>query len=108
MLEVLPPPIQTLALSARLLLLTSFPGSTEIPDTKAKLVGFGYGGGYKDVVATLQLSKKSVKIGLAHGATLLDPSSLLKGAGKVHRHIEFRTLEQLRRPREFAVDYLRL
>jgi hypothetical protein len=44
------------------------------------------------------LSKKSVKIGLGHGATLSDPSSLMKGAGKVHRHIELRTPEQLQRP----------
>jgi hypothetical protein len=33
-----------------------------------------------------------------HGATLSDPSSLLKGAGRVHRHIELRTAEQLQRP----------
>jgi hypothetical protein len=58
----------------------------------------GYCLGYKDVVATLLLSKKGVKIGLAHGATLSDPTSLLKGAGKVHRHIELRTPEQLQRP----------
>ena len=97
LLEVLPAPVQALALSARLLLLTSIPGSTEIPDTKAKLVGYGYGLGYKDIVATLLLSKKSVKIGLAHGATLSDPTSLLKGTGKVHRYIELRTPEQLQR-----------
>ena len=98
LLEVLPAPVQALALSARLLLLTSIPGSTEIPDTKAKVVGYGYGLGYKDVVATLLLSKKGVKIGLARGAGLSDPTSLLKGAGKVHRHIELRTPEQLQRP----------
>jgi hypothetical protein len=98
MLEILPTPIQALALSGRQLLLSSVPGATELPDTKAKLIGYGYGLGYKDIVATLLLSKKSVKIGLSHGAALSDPSSLLKGAGKVHRHIEFRTLEQLRRP----------
>jgi Domain of unknown function (DU1801) len=96
--DVLPVPVQTLALSVRQLLLTSIPGANEIPDAKAKLVGYGYGLGYKDVVATLLLSKKSVKIGLAQGANLSDPSSLLKGAGKVHRYIELRNPEQLHRP----------
>jgi hypothetical protein len=90
--------VQALALSARQLLQVSIPGAIEIPDTKAKLIGYGYGPGYKDVVATLLLSKKSVKIGLAGGASLSDPSSLLKGAGKVHRYIEPRKLEQLHQP----------
>lgn len=98
LLEAFPDPVQALAFSARQLLLISIPGATEIPDTKAKLVGYGYGHGYKDIVATLLLSKKGVKIGLAHGATLPDPCLLLRGSGKIHRYIEIRTPEQLERP----------
>jgi hypothetical protein len=36
-----------------------------------------------------------VKLGLAGGAMLADPHGLLAGAGKVHRHIPMRTLEDL-------------
>jgi hypothetical protein len=94
---MLPAQVQELALSARQLVLTALPDAVELPDPKAHLVGYGYGTGYKDVVATLILSKTGVKIGLAHGASLPDPAALLRGAGKVHRHIDVRTQEQLRR-----------
>jgi hypothetical protein len=92
----LPALVQELALAARQLLLAALPDAIEIPDAKAKLVGYGYGTGYKDIVATLLLSKTGVKIGLAQGASLPDPTSLLQGAGKVHRYVEVRTQEQLR------------
>jgi hypothetical protein len=49
------------------------------------------------MVATLILSTGGVKIGLVRGASLLDPSALLKGAGKVHRYIEISTRDQLLR-----------
>jgi hypothetical protein len=96
--EMLPAPVQELALSSRKLVLTALPDAIEISDEKAKVVGYGYGSGYKDVVATLILSKTGVKIGLAYGASLPDPASLLHGTGKVHRYIEVRRQEQLRRP----------
>jgi hypothetical protein len=41
-------------------------------------------------------AKAGVKIGLAYGASLPDPNSLLRGVGKIHRHIEVRTQAQLR------------
>jgi|SRR5450432_3413202 hypothetical protein len=91
-----PAPVQELALCARQLLLSALPEAIELPDAKANLVGYGYGTGYKDVVATLILSKVGVKIGLAQGACLPDPTLLLHGAGKVHRHIDIRAREQLR------------
>jgi hypothetical protein len=94
----LPDPVQELAHSARRLVLATVPDAIEIPDAKAKLIGYGYGAGYKDMVATLILSKTGIKIGLVQGASLPDPASLLKGAGRVHRYIDVRTAEQLRRP----------
>jgi hypothetical protein len=92
-----PASVQKLARSARRLVLDSIPGATEIPDAKARLVGYGYGTGYKDIVATIILSKMGVKIGLAHGASLTDPAALLRGAGKIHRHIDIRSDEHLGR-----------
>lgn len=95
--STLPDAVQELAHSARQLVLATVPDAIEIPDAKAKVIGYGYGAGYKDMVATLILSKAGIKIGLVQGASLPDPASLLNGAGKVHRYIDVRTVEQLRR-----------
>jgi hypothetical protein len=95
---VRPAAVRDLALAARQLILGTLPGAIELADPKANLVGYGYGTGYKDLVATLILSKTGVKIGLVQGASLPDPASLLQGAGKVHRYVDIRTQEQLRRP----------
>jgi hypothetical protein len=97
LLAVFPAPVRTLALSARDFVLATLPDAVEIPDAQAKLIGYGYGPGYKDMVVALILSKHGVKIGLVQGASLPDPAALLKGAGKVHRYIEIFTRDQLLR-----------
>jgi hypothetical protein len=38
-----------------------------------------------------------VKLGLAYGADLPDPKGLLAGAGKVHRHIAFKSVAEMKR-----------
>jgi hypothetical protein len=93
-----PAAVHELALAARELILAALPGAIEVADPKANLVGYGYGSGYRDMVATLILSKTGVKIGLVQGASFPDPASLLRGAGKVHRYVDVRTQEQLRQP----------
>ena len=97
LLAVFPAPVQTLALCARDFVLAALPDAVEIPDAEAKVIGYGYGPGHKDMVVALILSKGGVKIGLVQGASLPDPSALLKGAGKVHRYIEISTRDQLLR-----------
>ena len=91
-------PAQTQALIsvARAALMASFPGATETVDIKARVLGYGYGPGYKDTVATLILSKSGVKIGVPYGAQLADPAGLLTGQGKVHRHVPIETEAQLK------------
>jgi hypothetical protein len=73
--------------AARCTLLSGFPGCVETVDSKARLLGYSYGPGYKGTVATLILSKTGVKIGVPFGASLKDPKHLLAGEGKVHRHV---------------------
>ena len=81
------PEIQKLINSTRRTLRAAFPGCAETADSKARLLGYSYGPGYKGTVATLILSKKGVKIGVPYGASLKDPTNLLAGGGKVHRHV---------------------
>jgi hypothetical protein len=93
-----PPDIRDLALKARTLLAELLPGAEETIDFSVKLVGFGYGPGYKGLVCTLLLSKSGVKVGIAHGAELPDPNKILQGSGKVHRHVPLRTKADLKQP----------
>jgi hypothetical protein len=93
-----PPEVQELALAASGLLLEALPGAEVSFDETAKVIGYGYGSGYKGIVCTLLLSRTGVKIGIARGAELPDPKQLMQGSGKVHRHVQLRTVADLRRP----------
>jgi len=93
-----PPEVRGLALAARGCLAAALPGAEETLDETAKVIGYGYGPWYKGVVCTLLLSKTGVKLGVAHGAALPDPSQLMQGEGKVHRHVPLRTTADLEQP----------
>ena len=84
--------------ASRQLLTTAFPGSAETADLKAGLIAYGYGPGYRNMVATLILGRHSVKIGIPYSAGFDDPSRLLAGTGKVHRHIAIASIGDLGRP----------
>ena len=90
--------VEVLALRARELVLNALPGASEELDSTGKLIGYGYGPGYTGTVCTLIMSQKGVKIGIVRGAALPDPHRLMGGAGKVHRHVDLRTLDDLAQP----------
>ena len=92
-----PPDVQVLAARTRELILASLPAVEETVDTSARLVGYGYGPGYKGMVCTLIPSKKGVKLGIYRGSELPDPKGLLEGSGKVHRHVPLATPADLRK-----------
>jgi hypothetical protein len=91
------PAIEPIADACRRFLSSAFPGSAETADPKAGLIAYGYGAGYKNVVATLILGRHSVKIGIPHSAGFDDPSRLLAGTGKVHKHIVVESVSDLGR-----------
>ena len=92
------PAIEPIVDECRRLLTSAFPGSAETTDPKAGLIAYGYGPGYKNVVATLILGRQSVKIGVPYSAAFDDPFRLLAGTGKVHRHIAVDSVSDLGRP----------
>jgi hypothetical protein len=92
------PQVQDLVLAAREFLATTLAGSEETLDESARLMGYGYGPGYKGLVCTLLFSKSGAKIGIVNGAALPDPKHLMQGAGKVHRHVPLRTAADLKQP----------
>jgi hypothetical protein len=93
-----PPEVSEVALAARNLLSRAFAGAKETLDESAKLIGYSYGPGYKGVVCTLILSRTGVKLGIVRGAELSDPKQLMRGSGKVHRHVQLQTIGDLKRP----------
>jgi hypothetical protein len=93
-----PSDVQALAHSARRLIRRLLPKVKETVDASAPVIGFGYGPGYRGTVCTLILSKSGVKLGLARGSELDDPRGLLRGTGKVHKHVQLHSAADLRQP----------
>jgi hypothetical protein len=91
-------PVQEIAAAARAWLKGVLPNVEEAADVPAKLVGYGYGPGYKNAVCNLILSQNEVKLGTVFGASLPDPKKLMTGAGKVHSHVPLRSPADLERP----------
>ena len=49
-------------------------------------------------MCTLILSQTGVKLGIPYGAAMPDPNALMRGAGKVHRHVVLQTPADLKQP----------
>ena len=98
LLDNYPPQVQHLTKSVRNFLMQVLPDVSEIVDTPAKVIGYGYGPGYKDSICTIILSQKGIKVGLYKGTELPDPAMLLKGTGKVHKYVELKSEKELQIP----------
>ena len=92
------PEIQKRVNSTRRILRAAFPGCAETADSKARLLGYSYGPGYKGTVATLILMQKVRQMGVPYLASLKDPTNLLAGGGKVHRHVAVAEPADLKAP----------
>ena len=90
-----PDNVQTLALHARKLLREWLPDAKETEDPSARMFAYAYGPGYRGVICTLILSKAGIKLGIVGGASFVDRHKLLRGEGKVHRHVPLKTVEDL-------------
>jgi uncharacterized protein DUF5655 len=71
--------------------------------TDSENIGFGLGTGYKGLIFTVAPHREHVTLGLAGGASLPDPTGLLEGSGKVHRHVKLRGLADVDRPELLAL-----
>jgi len=89
--------VQATVYEARRYLLSVLPGASEVVDSKARVIGYGYGTGYRDMIFTLILSRGGVKLGVVEGATLPDPRHLMEGEGRRHRHVVLQAPSDLRR-----------
>jgi len=97
LLKRYPAEVQETVHAARQVVAAILPGVSEVVDEKARVIGYGYGTGYRDMICTLILSKGGVKLGLVGGASLPDPQRLMEGEGKVHRYVPLTSAEDLGR-----------
>ena len=98
LLQPYSPEVQKLALATRAFVLRVIPKAIEMVDTKSKLIGFGFGTGYKDMICSLMPAKTWVTLGIGWGSELPDPEGLLEGSGKVHRHVKLKNESDLKVP----------
>lgn len=92
------PEVRNLALATRKYLLDLIPGALEQPDAKAKVIGYGFGARYVDMVCALMPTKAGITLGIGWATELPDPQKLLQGARKVHRHVKISSKSDLQAP----------
>ena len=97
-LSAYPPEVRDLALQTRALILDALPGAVELVDAPSKIVAYGYGSKYADLVCAIQPQKSYLNLIFSKGATLPDPAGLLAGTGKRARHVKVTSAEDLARP----------
>lgn len=91
-----PPTSQAAADALRRAVRALLPDAQEILDRPAKIVAYGFGPGYANMICTIIPSQKGVKLGIVNGAELPDPKQLLAGAGKRHRHLAFAAASEVK------------
>jgi len=82
-----PPEVQFLVLQARALILSVMPDAVEQLDPSIPMIAYGFDRTYKGLVCSITIFKAYINIMLAQGASLPDPHGILKGTGKLARHI---------------------
>lgn len=93
-----PHEIRRVVLKAREVILEQMPGALELVDPPSRIVAYGYGNNYADLVFALAPFKDHVNLMFSRGAALADPTGLLKGTGKKARHARLERLEDLDHP----------
>jgi hypothetical protein len=93
-----PANVQMLVRHARDLLREWLPGAEETEDRAARMFAYAYGPGYRGTICTVILSKSGIKLGIFNGALFSDPDNLMRGSGKIHRHVPVRMMDELHQP----------
>jgi hypothetical protein len=108
LLASFPADIRKIVREARKILRDAVPNPVESVDREN--VGIGVGEGYSGLIFTLTPYKDHVNLGIDDGARLHDPTGLLQGAGKRHRHVKLREIGDLSSPalRRLVTDAVKM
>jgi hypothetical protein len=92
------PEVRDLTLKARALVLAVIPDVIEQVDAPSKLIGYGFGLKYADLICVIMPLKSAVNLGFYRGTELPDPEGLLEGTGKRSRHVKIRSEAEIENP----------
>src|SRR5262245_31640216 len=84
------PAVAAIAQRARTLVHELLPGTIEMVDHPARLIGYGRDRGYKGLICGIALQSGWVNLMFSRGTDLPDPDQLLEGTGKRARHVKLR------------------
>ena len=84
------PAVRDLAAKARAMILDIIPDVREQIDAPARIIGYGFGPRYVDLVCIIMPTKAGVNLGFYKATELPDPEGLLEGTGKLHRHVKLK------------------
>lgn len=97
-LEPYSPAVREIVLKTRARILSAFPGALELVDPPSKIIAYGHGRKYAELVCAIAPFASHVNLMFSRGAALPDPDGLLQGSGKRARHVKIATLADLEQP----------
>jgi hypothetical protein len=92
------PEVQNLILTTWALILKLLPGSIEQIDFPSKIIAYGYGKKYADLIVAISPFKTYVNLMFGRGVEISDADGLLEGTGKKARHIKLKSSKDLLNP----------
>lgn len=92
------PEVRRLTRAARRLIRQAIPKVREQVDRAAKIIGYGFGPRYADLICILMPTKAGVNLGFYRATELPDPQRILEGTGKLHRHVKLKSLVDVESP----------
>lgn len=90
--------VQELVRQLRILVLEVFPDAIEQVDPPTKIIAYGFGVGYAQLVCAIAPYKSYTNLMFSQGASLPDPESLLQGSGKRARHVKISSTDDIANP----------
>ena len=89
------PEVSNLAFVVRESILRLIPNIGETVDSAARIIAYGFGPKYEDMICVIIPSVSGLKLGFYKGKELPDPNGLLSGTGKFHRHVKITATEDI-------------
>jgi len=89
------PEVHQLVMTTRALVLEIIPQAIEQVDPPSKIIAYGFGLKYADLICVIAPYKSYVNLIFSQGAQLPDPQGLLTGTGKRARHVRIKTITDI-------------
>jgi len=91
------PEVRQLVLKTRAVVLAVIPDAIEQVDSPSKIIAYGFGSKYADLICAIAPYKTYINLIFSQGTQLPDPQGLLTGTGKRARHVKIMTSRDIER-----------